>query len=237
MTMNIMSTLIHKKSPVTLDQGLLSNGKIGAGNCVPDCRVPPFCPKRKPAVATNDWQDGLLKIVGKIEMRVWTLLWYLCEDADKNGFTSMGAVRLSFLTGISEQGVTRWLARMKEMEWFDLHITTDRIKFSSSRNDWITRRVCLKKINPAVRQGKIVPKNVIYDGIHTKTKFALYSVMRSRLYQPMFDQQMWNWRKRIINQRKEQARRRKKSRQKKAHQLRQASKQNFNATLKVQRDV
>ncbi|MCD6582075.1 MAG: hypothetical protein J7K90_09760 [Desulfuromusa sp.] len=189
-----------------------------------DNTVPPFMPKHKPSVATNDWQDGLLKIVGKIDMRIWTLLWYLCGNADQRGFTRMGAVQLTFVTGMSEQNVTKWLARMKEMEWFDLHITTDRIKFSSSRNDFTTRRVCLKKINPLVRQGRIIPKNVIYDGIHTKTKFALYSVLRSRLYQPMFDQQMWNWRKRIINQRKVDANKYRLMKRKKACRLKQASK-------------
>lgn len=222
--MNMMSTPIHKKAPITRDHGAVNQRQIGVGNCVPDFRVPPFCPKRKPAVVTNDWQDGLLKLVGKIDMRIWTLLWHLCGDADQRGFTGLGKDNLSFMSGMSERVVTKWLARMKEMEWFDLHITTDRIKFSSSRNDWITRRVCLKKINPSVRQGKIIPKNVIYAGSHAKTKFALFSVIRSRLYQPMFDQQMWNWRKRIISQRKVDANRRKRSKQKKAHRLRQALK-------------
>ena len=195
-----MSTLTHKKTPITFDHGVSSNGKIGVDDCAPDSMLPPFCPRRKPLVLTNKYQDGLLKMVGKIDMRVWTVLWHISGDADKRGMSTMGELRLSYATGWSKTRCGRWLSKIRDMEWFDNVIVHEpqTMVLGGRGANLEARRIVYKKLSPSIPGGIIVPKNVIGSSIHTKTKYALFSLFRSRHYRPMFDQDMSNFRNRVL---------------------------------------
>lgn len=167
-------------------------------------RLPELSPPRKPPLKYNRYQAGLLKILGKIDPRIWTLLWHMCSDIDDRGVTTMGNLQLSYRTGWSELMVDMWLARAKDMGWFSHFIEYVPVEYKSIKygKPLERRRQIFKLMAREIPAAKIVSRNKLYPGSCPEDKYTLYSLMRMRLYRPIWDQDLRNWHKRVYNRRK-----------------------------------
>jgi hypothetical protein len=142
----------------------------------------------------NKHQAGVMKILGKIDPRVWTILWHMAATANERGISKMGRVDLVWRTGWSSFMVEKWMQRAAEMGWwreFSQMIPVETIGISNGPA-FTQRKVVYKLMAGEVVQGKIVPGNRHYPSNINLPVAVFRRVMRKKFYdQIMVNKQYW----------------------------------------------